>query len=116
MCHFRDKDGDQAHQTLVRKRPDPPPDTVLRQWDKTHSCYGSRQTLTSPSDCVLCLIKIVLARFLSHATRCAMVTSVCLSYDSARKPQVSDAFKRPDGHVGRNGATAKEVGKGAGGT
>ena len=37
---------------------------VLRQWD-TDSCCGSRQTLTSPSDSVLCLMRIARAGFLS---------------------------------------------------
>ena len=36
-----------------------------RQWDKTYSSYGSRQTLTLPLDSVLCLMRMVHARFLS---------------------------------------------------
>ena len=41
------------------------------------SCYGSRQTLTPPSDSALCLMRTAYARFLSDTTHCPMVTSVC---------------------------------------
>ena len=54
---------------------DPIPDTVVRQWNKTNSCYGSRQTLTSASDSVLCLMRISHARFLSDSTHCQLMTS-----------------------------------------
>ena len=47
---------------------DPIPDTVVRQWNKTNSCYGSRQTLTSASDSVLCLTRMAHARFLADTT------------------------------------------------
>ena len=57
----------------VAYNPDPPSGTVLRQWDKTHSCFGSR--LTSTSDSVLCLMRIAHARFLSDTTHCPIVTS-----------------------------------------
>ena len=42
---------------LDSSRPDPLSDTVVRQCDKTYSCYGSRQILTSPSDNVVCLMR-----------------------------------------------------------
>ena len=53
------------------------PGTVVRQWDKPYSGYGSRQTLTSPWDSVLifCLMKIARARFLSDTTHFPMLTS-----------------------------------------
>ena len=35
------------------------------QWDKTYSCYTSRQTLTSPSDTVFCPMRTAQARFRS---------------------------------------------------
>ena len=38
---------------------------AVRQRDKTYSCYGNRQTLTSPSDIVLRLMRIAEARYLS---------------------------------------------------
>ena len=37
--------------------PDPLSGSVVRQWDKTHSRYGSTQTSTSPSDSVSCLTR-----------------------------------------------------------
>ena len=56
--------------------PDPPLGTVPRQLDKTYSCYGSRQTLTSPSDSVFCLVTVAShARFLSDTAHHPMVTS-----------------------------------------
>ena len=47
------------------------------------SCYGNRQTFTSPSDSVPCLMRMAHARFLSNTMHCPMVTSksVC-PYDS----------------------------------
>ena len=42
--------------------------TLLRQLNKIYSCYGSRQTLTSPSDSVLCQMRIALAGFLIRQT------------------------------------------------
>ena len=45
---------------------------MYRQWNKTYSCYGSMQTLTSPSNSVLCLTRTARARSLAH---CPMVTS-----------------------------------------
>ena len=59
----------------VTRGPDSLSDTVVGQWDKTYSGYESRQTLTSPSDSVWCLMRIALARFLSDTTHCPMVTS-----------------------------------------
>ena len=56
-------------------RPRPPSDTVVRQLDETYSCYGSRQTLSSLSGCVLCLMRTAHARFPSDSTHCTMVTS-----------------------------------------
>ena len=38
--------------------------TVVRRLDKTHSCHGNRQTLTSPSDSVSCLMRIAYVRLL----------------------------------------------------
>ena len=49
--------------------------TVLRQWDEAYSCHGSRHTLTSSSDSVLCLMGIAYARFLLDTTNCPTVTS-----------------------------------------
>ena len=43
-------------------RPRPQSETVLRQSDKTYSCHGSRQTLTSPSDSALRLMRTAHAR------------------------------------------------------
>ena len=37
--------------------------------------YGNRQTLTSPSDSVSCLMRTAHARFLSDMTHCPTVTS-----------------------------------------
>ena len=53
---------------------------VVRPWDKTYSCYGSRQTLILPSNSVLHLIRTAHARFLSDTKRCPMFLSksVCL--------------------------------------
>ena len=48
--------------------------TVVRDRDKTCSCYWRRQTLKSPS---LGLMRSVRSRFLSDTTRCLMMTSVC---------------------------------------
>ena len=39
------------------------------RWDKTYSCYGSRQTLPSQPDSILCLMRIAQARFLSDKTK-----------------------------------------------
>ena len=61
--------------TFQSEGSDPHSDTVVRPRDKTYSCYGSRQTLTSPSDSVWCLMKTAHARFLSHMTRCPIATS-----------------------------------------
>ena len=44
--------------TAVSKGPDPQAGCVLRKWDKTYNCYGSRQTLTLPSDSALYLMRI----------------------------------------------------------
>ena len=56
-----------------------------------HSCYGSRQTLTSPSDSILSLMIFALARFLPEATHCLMVMSesvCCMTEpDSGLGPQ-----------------------------
>ena len=41
---------------LSLKGPHPLSGTFARQWDRTDSCRGSRQALTSPSDSVLCLM------------------------------------------------------------
>ena len=49
-------------------------DTVIQQWGKkTYSCYGSRQTLTLPSDSVLCLGRTMHTTFLSDTTHSLMV-------------------------------------------
>ena len=48
---------------------------AIRRWDKGYSCYGSRQTLTPPSDSALSLVKIAYARFPSDKTDCPMMTS-----------------------------------------
>ena len=40
----------------------------------TVGCHGNKETLTSPSDSVLCLMRIAHARFLSDTTRCPRVT------------------------------------------
>ena len=66
------------HHETPRKTPgtDPPAsDTIERRRDETYSCYkrADRQTLTSPSDCVLCLMTITHARFLSDATHRPMM-------------------------------------------
>ena len=53
----------------------PPAGTLERQWDRRYCCYASRQTLTSSSDSVLCLMRIARARFLSNTRHCPMVTS-----------------------------------------
>ena len=45
--------------------PDPLSGIVLRRWDKTHSRFGSKKTLTSPSDSALYLVRIAHARFLT---------------------------------------------------
>ena len=42
---------------------------------KTYSCYGSKQTLASLSDSVLCLMKITHARLLSDTSHCPTATS-----------------------------------------
>ena len=53
------------------------PSPVVRQGDQTYSCYRGRQILTSLSDSVLCLMRIVLTRFLSGSTRgCSSVGRV----------------------------------------
>ena len=54
-----------------------PSDTVVREWDKTYSCYGRRQTSTSPLGSVSCLMRTMHARFLSDTTLCPMSKSVC---------------------------------------
>ena len=76
----------------------PRSDTVVRQRDKTYSCYGNRQTTTPPSDSVLCLMRIAHARFLSDTTHCPMMTSVFLSCDSVwsrplRKPSQKSSLR-----------------------
>ena len=35
--------------------------TFRRQWDKTYSCYGNRETVTSLSDSVFCLMRVAYA-------------------------------------------------------
>ena len=74
-------------------------DSVDRPLGQTYSCYGSRQTLTSPSDSVLCLMRIAHAKFPSDTTRCPMVTSesVCpttmpIIVDRGFKSLVLDGF------------------------
>ena len=49
--------------------------TVVRQQGSRYCCYGNRQTLTSPPDGALRLMRIVYASFLSDTTRCPIVTS-----------------------------------------
>ena len=55
--------------------PNPPSGTVVEQWGNTDTCYGSRQTLTSLSDSIFCLMRIARARFLSDTEHGPMVTS-----------------------------------------
>ena len=50
---------------------------VPRQWDKTYSFYGSRQTLASPSDRVLCLMR---THSIRHNTLSDGDVNDCLSY------------------------------------
>ena len=50
------------------------------------SCYGSRQTFTSPSDSALRRMRIVPARFLSDTTHCLMVTSKSVGRTTASDP------------------------------
>ena len=40
---------------MISRGPVQPPGTVVGQWHNAYSCNGSRQTLTSPPDSVLCL-------------------------------------------------------------
>ena len=51
------------------------PGTVPPRWDKDYRCCGSRQTLISSFDSVLCLMRIMHGRFLSDTRHCPMVTS-----------------------------------------
>ena len=48
--------------------------TSIGRGHKTRSCYGSRQTLTSSSFSVLCLMRTLHARFLSDTTDCPKAT------------------------------------------
>ena len=68
--------------------PDPLSDTVVRQRDKTYSCYRSRRTLNLLWDSVLRLMRVERARFLSDTTHCPMVTSesVCRTSGSGSTP------------------------------
>ena len=50
MSVRRTKVGDLEQSAQRTKISDPLPGTVVRQVKKIYSCYGSRQTLTSPSD------------------------------------------------------------------
>ena len=50
--------------TFFFQHPNPLSGTAVRQWDKTYSYYGNRESLASPEDSVLCLMKIVHGRFL----------------------------------------------------
>ena len=54
--------------------------SVIRQWDETYSCNGSRQTLTSSSDSVMCLSRTAHASFLSDTKLCGDDVKVGLSY------------------------------------
>ena len=60
--------GKHCNAGTALKDPMPLSGTAVQQSDNRDSCYGSRQTLTSPSDNVLCLMGIVHARFLSSTT------------------------------------------------
>ena len=57
------------------KDPDALSGNAVRQWDKTYTCCGNRQTLTSPSDSVLPLKRTSHARVLSDTTYSLTVTS-----------------------------------------
>ena len=73
---------------LAKAPSDPVPGTVVRRWDKTYSCYGSRQTLTSPSDSVLCLMRIARARFLSDTTECVTAEPDQLFFEGGEGAQI----------------------------
>ena len=65
----------------VCRTSDRPSDTIVGQWGKTYSCYGSRQTLTLPPGCVWCLMKTEHARCQSDTRHSPMVMSKsCLTY------------------------------------
>ena len=71
-------DTDRGYQESIG--PNWPLDSVVRQRDKTCSWNRSRHTLTSPSDRILCLMRIAHARCLSDPTHCSMVTSNSVSH------------------------------------
>ena len=71
----------------------PLPGAVVRQWDKTHSCYGSRQILTSPSDSVLCPTRITEhARFHRHNTQSDEEAKVCRTTVGQNSPMGAGRF------------------------
>ena len=54
--------------------------SIIRQcrravWQNIQLPYGSSQTLLSPSDSILCMMRMAHAAFLSDTTHCPMVTS-----------------------------------------
>ena len=55
--------------------PDPSSSTVVWLCNKAFSCYGTRQTLTSPSDRVLCPMNTAQTTFLSKISHCLKVIS-----------------------------------------
>ena len=72
--------------------------SVVRQWDKTYSSYGSRQTVASSSDSVLCLMRTAHARFLSDTTHCPMMTSkpVCRTTMPSQRIRALELAVRDD--------------------
>ena len=55
------------HGMFLTLGPEPLSSNVVQQLDKTYSRCGSRQTLTLPSDCVLCLMRMEVVAFSSRA-------------------------------------------------
>ena len=66
---------------LLSEGPNPRLDTVARQRLILPVANGSGQILTSPSDSVVCLMRIARAGFLSDTRHCPMeMSKVCLSW------------------------------------
>ena len=74
--------GVHCDQCRVMQGLDPLNTRQVYDWEKACSCYGSRQTLASPSESVLCLMRIVHTAFLPHTLSDGDV-KVCLLYDGA---------------------------------
>ena len=60
--------------------------SVVRQRLIRSVCCTSRETLTSPSDIVLCLMRVAHVRFLSDTRHCPMITSKSFCRTTASDP------------------------------